>query len=70
MLPDDLVTPVEDTLIEANNNSICLDLNLFTTFLLFLENSIFSCKFVFEVLISFTEHFKIFYISPVFLCPK
>ena len=39
--PDGPLTPAEDTLTVANNNSLCLELDLFLTFLPFLENSIF-----------------------------
>ena len=39
--PDGPLTPAEDTLTVANNNSLCFELNLFPTLLPFLENSIF-----------------------------
>lgn len=67
------VTLAKDTLITANNNALCLELNLFPTLWPFLENSMFHLDvFPDSLLISLLlcKHFQIFHISPVFLCPE
>lgn len=66
--------PCWDTLITANNNALCLELNLFPTLWPFLENSMFHLDVFSRQPIGFLlllcKHFQIFHISPVFLCPE